>query len=300
MTVVGTGVPVRGTQTSVGQMGWVFKHPTQTLLEVAWRWAFGIPFLLICHRQWLQIIAVHPLEASGFTSIDTQNPWVAAVQLANVWDYYLPHVLGLLVWLLPCAAVAWAAISGLGRNLVLRRIDPNLPFRPFALMVLQAAWLVLLGATFWMWFACMSWASGTHITTSAEPELVGYFIWAIALSLGFFTFFALVSWAVSMAPLLLLLEKRSVMGALIANFKLGREFAGKLAEINLMMGIVKLGLIVLAMVFSAAPLPFSNELGPGALQIVTAGSVLFYLVANDYFHVVRLKGFMELWQLYRG
>jgi hypothetical protein len=280
-------------------MGWVFKRPSLTLLEVAWRWAFGIPFLLICRGQWLRIIAAHPLEASGIDSIDKQNPWVAAVQLANVWDYYLPHVLGVLVWLLPCAGLAWAVISGLGRNLVLRRIDPNLPFRPIAMALLQAAWLVLLGATFWIWFSCMSWVSGTHITTGAEPELVGYFIWAIGLSLGFFTFFALVSWFLSMAPLLLLHEKRSVMGALIANLKLGKEFGSKLAEINLMMGIVKLGLIVLAMVFSAAPLPFSNELGPGALQIVTAGAVIFYLVANDYFHVVRLKGFMEFWQMYR-
>ena len=37
----------------------------------------------------------------------------------------------------------------------------------------------------------------------------------------------------------------------------------KLVEINLVMGIVKLALIVLAMVLSAAPLPFSDQLGAG-------------------------------------
>jgi hypothetical protein len=66
------------------------------------------------------------------------------------------------------------------------------------------------------------------------------------------------------------------------------------------MGIVKLALIVLAMVFSAAPLPFSDELGPVAMRLVWAGSTLFYLVASDYFHVVRLKSFVELWRTYRG
>ena len=73
-----------------------------------------------------------------------------------------------------------------------------------------------------------------------------------------------------------------------------------LSEINLVMGIVKLALIVLAMVFSAAPLPFSDELGPSAFRLVWAGSTVFYLMANDYFHVVRLKGFVEFWQIYRG
>ena len=78
------------------------------------------------------------------------------------------------------------------------------------------------------------------------------------------------------------------------------EFSSKLAETNLVMGIVKLMLIVLAMVFSAAPLPFSDELGPDALHVVWAASIVFYLVANDYFHVVRLKGFIEFWRIYRS
>ena len=70
-------------------------------------------------------------------------------------------------------------------------------------------------------------------------------------------------------------------------------------EINLVMGIVKLALIVLAMVFSATPLPFSDELGPQALHTVTACATIFYLVASDYFHVVRLKSFVELWRVFR-
>ena len=49
---------------------------------------------------------------------------------------------------------------------------------------------------------------------------------------------------------------------------LGKGFTGKLAEINLVLGIAKLALLVVAMVFSAAPLPFSDELGPGAMRAV--------------------------------
>jgi hypothetical protein len=54
------------------------------------------------------------------------------------------------------------------------------------------------------------------------------------------------------------------------------------------------------MVFSAAPLPFSDELGGDAMHVVWAASTILYLVANDYFQVVRLKGFLEFWQVYRG
>jgi hypothetical protein len=74
----------------------------------------------------------------------------------------------------------------------------------------------------------------------------------------------------------------------------------KLVEINLVMGIVKLALIVLAMVLSAAPLPFSDQLGTGALHVVWTVAAIFFLIASDYFQVVRLKGFVEFWKMYRG
>ena len=118
-------------------------------------------------------------------------------------------------------------------------------------------------------------------------------------SLGFFTTFALVSWPLSIAPLLALLEGLSTPSALGQSLRLGRPFAGKLVEINLVMGIVTLALIVLAMVFSAAPLPFSDELGPSAMHFVWAASVTFFLVANDFFKVVRLRAFIEFWRAFR-
>ena len=300
MTNLRRAAPLRGTQSLVGYMGWVSNRPSLTALEVIWRWTFGIPLLLICWKQWQQILAAFPLESSGFNAIDAQNPWVAIVQLTNVWTFYQPHVLVVLRWLLPAAALAWVVISGIGRNLVLKRMDPRLPFRPVGMIVLQTAWLAMLAAVFWGWFRCMQWAAASHISANGEPDLVGFAIWTIILSLAFFTAWALISWALSIAPLLLLLERGSVFSSLGQSLRLGKPFTGKLAEINLVMGIVKLALVVLAMVFSAAPLPFSDELGSGALHVLWVGSTVFYLLANDYFHVVRLKGFVEFWRTFRG
>jgi hypothetical protein len=229
---------------------------------------------------------------------------VAAVQLAHAEALYRPHVLAILSWLVPVAGVAWVVVSGLGRSVVLRRLDSDsesrVPFRPLQMMVLQAAWLAVLAVTFWGWFCSIGWVADTHIPAFGEPDLIGFSIWLIFLSLAFFTGWALVSWPLSIAPLLMLREKRSPIGALLESLRLGKSFTGKLVEINLVMGIVRLALIVLAMVFSAAPLPFSDELGGDALHVVWAASLVFYLVANDYFQVVRLKGLMEFWKMFRA
>jgi hypothetical protein len=146
----------------------------------------------------------------------------------------------------------------------------------------------------------MQWIAATHIRVVGQPDLVGYFIWAIFLSLGFFTVFALASWPFTIAPVLAGLEGRSALSALGESFRLGKPFTSKLVEINLVLGIVKMALIVLAMVFSAAPLPFADELGSGALQSASAASIVLYLVTNDFFQVVRLKAFVEFWKVFRG
>jgi hypothetical protein len=300
MTALAPSAPLRGTQSLVGFMGWAFRRPSLTVLEVAWRWLFGIPLLLVCWRQAKQIVAAFPVESSGFNSIDPQNPWVAIVQLANVVAYYRSPVLAVLRWLVPSAAIVWVVISGVGRNLVLKRIDPRLRFRPTPMIALQAAWLALLALTCWLWFRSMQWVAVTHITATGDPDLVGYAAWAITLSLAFYTLWALTSWALSIAPLLMLLEDRSAISALGQSLRLGKPFTSKLAETNLVMGIVKLMLIVLAMVFSAAPLPFSDELGSDALHFAVLTSTILYFVASDFFHIARLKGFIEFWRTFRG
>ncbi len=291
---------LRGTQSAVGQMGWVFGRPSLTVLEVAWRWLFGIPLLAVCLRNTQQILTALPPESAGLNNLDPQNPWVSVVRLADAWSQYQPHVLAVLQWLVPVAAMAWVVVSGVGRNLVLRRMEPRLPFRPLAMILLQAAWLAVLAVTCWAWFRSLSWDAATHIGNGAEPDLVGYTMWAIFLTLGFFTLWALVSWAVSIAPLLVLLEDLSPAAALMESMRLGKAFTSKLMEINLVMGIVKLALLVLAMVFSSVLIPFADEVGASALHLEWVVVSAVYFVASDYFHVVRLKGFIEFWHAFRG
>lgn len=292
-----TGAPVRGTQTLVDQMAWVFRRPSILAVEIAWRWLFGVPFLLVCWARLQHVLSALPPESTGLASIDSQNPWIAATQLSSALSHYVPSIAAEMHWLAPLAALAWVALSSVGRNLVLQRIEPHASFRPAAMFLLQAVWLAAFAATFWCWLISVRWAAATHISTGAEPDLVGYSIWVIFLSLGFFTLWALINWAISVAPILMLLEGSSPTQAFLRSFHLGKTFTGKLVEISMVMGIVNLALVVLAMVLSAAPLPFSDELGGPALYVVWVAAAVFYLVAHDYFQVVRIKSYVEFWKV---
>ena len=305
MAIAHNKKPVRGTQLLVEHMGAVIRRPGLTLIEVLWRWLVGIPVLLVLWRQALAVLAEYPLESSGAGAVDFSNPWLAAQQIAAAWSYYLPHAAAVARWLFPAWAVAWIVGSALGRNLLLMRIEPKVRFRPGTMVALHAAWVALFALVAYGWFRSMEWVGATHmgattIGSRGEPDLVGFFIWAIFLSLGFFTLWALISWTVAVAPLIALLEGRSARSAFLQTFRLGKPFTSKLAEINLVMGIAKIALAVVAMVFSAAPLPFSDELGSGAMHTVVDASLVFFLVSNDYVQVVRIKAFVEFWKIFRG
>ncbi|MDE3199601.1 MAG: hypothetical protein KGN79_01670 [Acidobacteriota bacterium] len=299
-TGVATTPPVRGTQTMVDQMGWVWKRPLLSLLEIAWRWTIGIPFLLLAQMQMNHVFSVLPLELSGWNEVNGQNPWVAVRQIDLIVDKYEPIVYSAYHWLLPLAVLAWIVFSGIGRALVLKAMEPGAKFRPIPVIVAQAVWVAQLTVMLWFWFRVMQWVALTHIQQPVEPELVGFAQWLIFFSLGVFSLWAIISWPAAVAPVLVLKEGRGVFSALVASLKLGKKFTNQLLEIGLVMGIVKLALIVLTMVFSAAPLPFSDQLGPEALHVVTMGALVFFLVASDYFHVVRLKAMVEFWRTYRS
>ncbi len=288
---------VRGTQSLVHTLGGCWMRPSLVALEVLWRWLFGIPALWLLYREGTKILAAAPLESTGILQFTLQDPWKAAVVLSDTAAVLMPLVQRTAIWLVPLLAVAWAIVSGLGRTLVLRRYDRSLPAAPLSLIALQLLRLIALGAVFAGWFYGIQRAANATLSGSGEPNLLAYLVLVICLSLGLFTLWSLASWIFSVAPLLVVLERRTALSSLSRSVRLGREFTGKLLEVNLVLGIVKLALIVLAMVFSATPLPFQSVMTEQALHQWWIAVTLLYFVANDFFQVARLVSFIQFWVL---
>ncbi len=292
--------PVRGTQTLVDQMSWVWSHASLTAIEVGWRWLFGIPFLFLLARELRLIFHELPPVQFGLYSLDPTNPWQIARQVGEAWRAYLPLISAHAAWFLPVAALSWILLSALGRSLMLKRMEPGRKWRPFAFFILQASQFAFFAAVFYSWWRMMGAIAAANLYLEGEPNLVGYLISAVLLTLTTYVAWALISWPVLVAPVLLHMEGLSPWAAITRSFRLGRGFTGKLVEINLVMGIVRLALIVLASVLSAAPLPFGEQLGNSSLKTITVLAVLFNFVGNDYFQAVRLKSFVEFWRTFRN
>gem|GEM_PF-335556 len=307
---------VRGTQSFVHTLSSCWHRPALTGLEVLWRWIYGIPALWLIVTQLRGILAAHTGGSYELARLGldhallsdpvgalTADPLGAVSKFTHAIDLVLPDLKHLASWMVPLLLLVWIVVSSIGRTAVLRRADPGLRSRPVTLMLLQAIRLAALGVSFWVWFAAIEWASRIAITSpiaaGEDPNLVLYCAMAIVTTLGLFVLWGVVSWVFSIAPMLAMLKGSGVLASLAAAVRLG-ALKSKLVEINLVMGIVKIALIVLAMVFSATPLPFESVTTPGFLAWWWAGVTLLYLLGSDFFHVARLVAYLNLWTAYES
>jgi hypothetical protein len=229
----------------------------------------------------------------------TADPMGVVGRFEHAAGIVIPDLLRIAVWLVPVLVVVWIVVSSLGRTMVLRRADGRLQSRPGTLMGLQVIRLLALGGSFGVWYEGIRGAARVAVidpmSAGQEPNLVLYCAIAIVTTLGLFVLWGVVSWFFSIAPLLAMLRGLGLAGSLKAAMRLG-SLKSKLVEINLVMGIVKIALIVLAMVFSATPLPFQTVTTPGFLACWWAGVTVIYLLGSDFFHVARLVAYLNLWR----
>jgi hypothetical protein len=314
LRVQGSVAPLRGTQSFVGTLTSCWSRPSLTGLEVLWRWVYGIPVLWVVVSRVRTVLLAHtdgtldPARLgldkkllSDPVGALTADPMGAVGKFTGAIGLVLPDLLHLAAWLVPVLMLVWIVVSSLGRTVMLRRADARLAARPFTLMLLQVVRIGALALSFWCWFACLGWASRTAvqgpIASGQEPNLVGYCAIVIVSTIVLFVLWGTVSWVFAIAPLLGMLRDIGPVKSFAAALRLG-PLKGKLVEINLVMGIVKIALIVLAMVFSACPLPFETVETQEFLEWWWAGVTVLYLLASDFFHVARLVGYLELWRAY--
>lgn len=301
----GSSREVRGTQSFVYTLSWCWRHPGLTGIEVAWRWLVGIPAAFIVCREATRIWNSVPVDVGALRQMTILNPMAAAETIGKAAGLLLPPALNLAQWLAPALVVAWIVASSFGRTVLLHRIgrltQTPMHARPVTLMLLQSVRVLALGAVFAAWLWCLHAASQLTVTgpiaRGNEPNLVLLCALAIVATFGIFTLWATVSWVFSLAPLLAMQRKLGPLAALKAAFRV-RELKSKLVEINLVMGIVKIALVVLAMVFSACPLPFESIATPEFMTHWYMAVGVWYLVASDFFHVIRLAAYVQLWRVY--
>lgn len=285
-------------------MTWVKKRPLLTLLEVAWRWIVGVPVLWYGWQLIQHVDATTQWSATGIADLSINklltDPMSGSEVIARFLLVVWPAVAASLMKAVPLFLFYWVVVSALGRTLVLKRMgEGSMKARPLTLLLLNVLRLVPTLLSIFVWWKALDWIAQRTIllpqSQGGEPQVMAYVGSAIVLTMGLFVAWALVSWVFGIAPLLAMLRNLNLWQSLAAALRIGK-LRGRLIEINLVMGVVKIALLVLLMVFSATPLPFQSIATGDFLMKWTLAVGVLYFIASDFFHVARLAAYLHLWQ----
>ncbi|MEO6924744.1 MAG: hypothetical protein ABI142_13030, partial [Bryocella sp.] len=191
-------------------------------------------------------------------------------------------------------ALFWIVIATIGRAIILRQLDPRLRTPYVKLFFLNLARFILTAACFIAWVATTTYAFHRliwlRLANGGDANVVLAFTLTVVSALLLFLLYCAISWLFYLAPI-------AVMQP--AATKSSPALRSRLVEINLVMGIVRVCLTLLGMVFSACPLPFLTVETEKYLHFWLLGVFLLYVVASDFFHVVRLAAYQRLYEAFR-
>ena len=126
---------VRGTQSLLQIQAECWRRPGLIARELAWRWLFGIPALLLLFAAGQRLLAILIAAHTGIEDFSLQQPAMAAQIIRSSYEAVAPAVLQLARSVVPLLIVGWAIASGTGRAFVLRTLVPGSRLRPASLVM---------------------------------------------------------------------------------------------------------------------------------------------------------------------
>jgi hypothetical protein len=276
----------------------VWRQPSLTAIEVLWRWGVCIPMLYAAAVALGSLGMDIHVSSAWVSSLTVFKPMEAMDGLRQAGIVLWPSIEPVAKWFVPVFALVWVLAATVGHTWWLQRYDPVLKARMPTYALLMSLKLSKLVATLGTWVGC--WVLALSVAVAApmarhhEPNLVLLAAMMIGLTLLLFVARSMSSWILQLAPLIAMTRNVSVRKSIVMAIRAPKKLRWQLIETNLVMGIAKVALLVLAMVFSACPLPFSSVETQGFLTCWWIGVGVWWLVASDYFHVVRYVAVLRL------
>ena len=279
--------PIRGSFAAIHQ------NPVVVVIEIAWRWAFG---LLATVLLWLGarafIAGVKFSEGDG-QALRGHDPTIIAAALTHILQQ--PGVMQSLCLIAASVAVpsaiVWITAATFGRAATLKRLIPGGTVNLKAILGLNIARAGLLFvATFswWLWMVACSFV----VMSPGETLNALYLLLALMVLPVIGTLWGLLNWLLSLAPIVVSHPAGTAWNAYTETVGIVRKFRGKFASVSTWLGLPRLAAMVITLIFAIIILIATDSvvIGTVALAILS----LVYCAFADYLYVVRLAAYAQI------
>lgn len=269
----------------------VWRDPALLLIEIGWRWSFGVLSILVFTASLFLLLGSISLDSQRLESLTHLNPWQSAQMIAHWLSVVARQLLRIAISATLFLAFCWTCLSAVGRHATLTR--PAFGYEPglrscLAISALRAA-LAMIAIVFWISASMVAGMVGATGRGEALPNP------AMVLAVLVPTLVLLVSagscanWYLSLAPLFSA-EPWQLSIASVWNFV--RSDRDRIFEIAIISGVMRFVLFAAAFMVSLAIAAVVTN--PRLLLAdLIAVSLLYFLVA-DFIYVARLAAFGKL------
>src|SRR6266849_7126149 len=195
------------------------ENPKLVLLEVAWRWSFGLLALLLL--WWAIVSVLHRVTISDadWAALRSLNLHDTPQTLAKIVVLFWEDFLLMLAALLSALALAWMITATWGRAATLYILTERNNTRAVAGLTLLRILLflaTLLATVFAVEGA--AWVS-TPAADAAEPNWMLYLLMVLIALPLIMTAWGILYWVLSLAPLFAVREQKGAFTSLAAAFR---------------------------------------------------------------------------------
>jgi len=267
-------------------------NPKLVLIEVIWRWSFGLAALLLFLQAFASVlrrVTISDADWAALHNLDLHDtPYAAARVIYLFWKVFCI----VLALLLPAIAFLWTAAAAWGRAATLKILQKRSNTFAVAGLTVLRVLLVLAAVLVTVLVVMGAVTIATRPPYSPEqPNWLLYLaIWFIALPLILIVW-AILNWAFSLAPLFAAQEQKGALASLAATFRSlrrnGRAYWSVSGFYGTLRGVALISVILLGIVLGA----LGSSAIILALLIVLA---LAYFAVADFLYVARLAAYLQI------
>ncbi len=271
----------------------VLRDPVLFIVEVAWRWAFGlIAFALLYHafHALSQSVIIVKADAVAWRSRDVTALATSALRIA---DESGGKIFSMAAFVLPAITLLWVVLGSIGRVITLKRLShSDYGVRSFTIFMLQ-----LLRA-FSMWIGTIvllgTIAVEGQISTGGDtPNFFLYYVLVLPSVLIIGILWTMMNWYLSLAPVCVCDQDTGAFKAIRLARKLARLRRAEFGSVSVLSVLLRLAGLMIVFVLCVATSGWMGP-SPNTYAALIFGVSLAYFAFADFLFAVRQASFVEI------
>jgi hypothetical protein len=270
----------------------VSRDPLIFMLEILWRWLFGLLTGLLVFGVGIILLGPLPIGNRWAATWNSHDPQIIGSFLVAI-ILLLGSKLIVAAALLPIAiALMWAILSSAGRGITVKRLRAGMPSLRFrSIMALQFLRSFLTWFCFVLLIAAIV-GEALIATRGPKPDLVQYYLMASPSIIFISGFWVVMNWYLSLAAIFGL-EGQTFRGALRQTRQIVARQRSDFAGTGFVFLLFRILLLVVALAICGL---FSRSAGTAPQSYVTLVTVvaLSYFAISDFLYMARMAAYLAL------